>query len=123
MKTTKEQFQYFVKECKKRIKEYGLGGWKVYFQHQDLANDFARISANLTVMVATIFFCDDWDDPIRPCNNAEIAVVARHEVLHLLTSRIMVNAKTGYVSENELDEAGEELVRKLESIFYSKKEN
>ena len=42
---------------------------------------------------------------------------AKHEVLHLLVGRLEQNGKYRYTSENEICEAVEELVRRLEGLI------
>jgi len=118
MKTTNKDFQLFKSECEKWLKRFELGGWKVYFTHQAHSQDtFATCYSNTLGRNATIYFTDEWDDEIRKLTPEAVKETAKHEMIHLLLARLSDNGRARYVVIDEIDEAEEELVRKLENII------
>ena len=75
------------------------------------------MGVNLVGRVATMFFTKDWNDSVRRIAESEIAQTAKHEMLHLLLSRLSELAVSRYVTEDQITEAEEELVRKLEGLL------
>lgn len=117
MKTTKQDFEFFKKECRKWIDRLELNTYSVGFQHIDLKDCYARTRTQYSAMNSTIALTSNWDDEVRPCNRKEIAQVAKHEVIHLLLAKFDKLAHSRYVTEDELDQAEHEIVRKLENLI------
>jgi len=117
MKTTKKQFEYFKKCCKKYIDKFHLGYWEVDYYLQKLDNADGRISANYIACRVSIFL----DTSIVLTNNDTIEEVieytAQHEVLHLLFSNISALARSRYATEDEINKTEEELVVKVQHIL------
>jgi len=68
--------------------------------------------------VATIYFTDEWNDEIRKLTpNNIIKRSVKHEIIHLLLAKLSDNGGARYVMIDEMDEAEEELVRKLEKLL------
>lgn len=116
MKTMKNKDFEFFKKC---FKEYqhllGLTGYKVYFKHEPLEKHFAEIDINQTNMVATVRLNSKLPDKDKPFK--DIRGSAKHEALHLLIGRLEHRASSRYVSEDEIYEVVEELVRKIERLI------
>ena len=118
MKTTNKHFQIFKEECQKWIDKFGLSGWEVSFVHQTYSeNTYATCFTALVGMRATIYFTDKWDNEIRKISPETIKQSAKHEAIHLLLARLSDNGRARYINELEMNEAEEELVRKLEKII------
>lgn len=68
--------------------------------------------------MATIYFTDEWNDEIRKLTpNNIIKRSVKHEIIHLLLAKLSDNGGARYVMIDEMDEAEEELVRKLEKLL------
>lgn len=121
MKTTKKDFSLFKHECHKWEKVLGLSSYDIVYKHQDDENKkfdgaYNKGWANYTaevVLCKNIEFLDGSDVN----TGMEIKEAAKHEMIHLLLKRYVINAEARFVNENELKEAEEELVRKLCKII------
>ena len=114
IKITKQQFQFFEKECRRWIDIFELNNWEVEIIHKKLEDgSYAKTITNLNGYVATTFLTKEWDDEDLPCTKEEIAKTALHEVLHLLIARTRALSNSRYVSKDEIIGAEEELVNKL----------
>uniref|UniRef100_A0A6M3J2G6 Uncharacterized protein n=1 Tax=viral metagenome TaxID=1070528 RepID=A0A6M3J2G6_9ZZZZ len=110
-----KDFELFQSEFKKWQQKFGLTGYKVYFKCEPLDESFADIRINQGAMVVTIRLNSELPDKDKP--HKDIKRSAKHEVLHLLVGRLEQNARYRYSSENEIYEATEELVFKLEDLI------
>jgi len=113
--STNKDFELFQKEFKRWQKLFGLTGYKVYFKYEPLDGKFAEIAITSGVMVATVRLNSNLPDKDKPFK--DIKRDAKHEALHLLIARLEGNGKYRYSTEAEIDEAGEELVVKLEDLI------
>ena len=115
--TTAAHFELFQKECRKWIDIFGLDEWKIYFLHLDQPDSKRLAACNYVglTFVATFILNKDWkhDAP----NNNLVKMVARHEVVHLLIAPLNCLATSRYVTEDEVDNAVERLVHKIEAIM------
>ena len=110
-----KEFFEFQEYFKKYQKLFGLTGYKVYFKCEPLDNSFADININQGEMVATIRLNNKLPNKDKPFK--DIKRSAKHEALHLLVGRLEHNGRYRYSSENEIYEAVEELVFKLEDLI------
>jgi len=110
-----KDFELFQKEFKKWQEKFGLTGWAVYFKYEPLERSFADIAINLEDMVATVRLNSDLPDKDKP--HKDIKRSAKHEAIHLLVGRLEFNGRYRFVSDGEISESGEELVRKLENLI------
>ena len=115
VKTTKEHFNAFQKECRNLQKKWGLSGWELYFLHIKIDNCYARLSNDLDGRVVRIDFSTEW--PEKKITTKEIKAVARHEMIHLVISRVYCLGQKRFLMESEMDESCEEAVRILEKII------
>ena len=119
MKTTKKHFELFKSECQKWIDIFELNKYKVAYEWKDLEVE-ATINAQEDGVTTTIGLGKDigYDEFDYNMSLKEyISSIAKHEVIHLLLSRFAWNATGRYISRDEMQEAEEELVRKLENII------
>lgn len=116
-KTTKEDFEYFKECCKKWIDLFELNNWEVHFDHKEDKEARGSIARNLAGYIATIFLAKEWDNTICSITKETLDQVALHEVIHLLLGRIYGVAGARFVSSEELSEAEEETIRKIEHVI------
>ncbi len=110
-----DDFQKYFTEYQRR---FGLTGYKTYFKHQKLEQSFASISINHHNMVVTVFLNTillKQDEPHK-----DIKCSAKHEALHLLLGKLEREASSRYTIEEDVYEAVEELVHKLEELINDK---
>jgi len=107
MDKDEKDFQRYFKEYQKL---FGLLGYQVYFERKSLESGFASIVINQTDMVATVKLNNNTPD--KPFK--DIKKSAKHEAIHLLIGRL---GRSQYLSENEIYEASEELIHKLEGLI------
>lgn len=117
MKTTKKQFELFKRECRYWVERFKLDNYRIYFSWDADERTYAQCSVNLKGQNCTFWFTKNWNNEIRPLNNEEIKEVAKHEVIHALLGRLTENSFSRFVTEIELAEAEEELVRKLQNLI------
>jgi len=110
-----KDFVQFTSYFKEYQKKFGLTGYKVYFKYEPIENGFASITANQNDMVATVRLNSDLPDKDKP--HKDIKRSAKHEAIHLLLFRLEHRTIARYVSEEEIYEAIEELVFKLEDLI------
>ena len=110
-----KDFFLFQKHFKRYQKLFNLLGYRVYFKQEPIEGEFANITINQGEMVATVRFNSHIPDEDKP--NKDIRRSAKHEALHLLIGRLELNGFSRFTSENEISEASEELVFKLEELI------
>ena len=110
-----KDFGMFQKHFRRYQKRFGLTGYRVYFKYEPLDESFADMKLDLTDMVATVRLNSQLPDKDKPVK--DIKRSAKHEALHLLVGRLEENGRYRYSSKNEIYEAVEELVFKLEELI------
>ena len=108
-------FEKFQKYFTHYQKLFGLTGYKVYFKHESLEEDFANITIAHMDAVATVRLNSVLQG--KDVAHKDIKRSARHEALHLLLGRIEGIAKRRYSTADELYEACEEAVHRLEELI------
>ena len=86
MKTTKAQFNGFVKHCEIFRNRFGLLDWNVYYRKEDLDDAYSTIEIDLIEKTATVRF-----NAVLSRSDAEknwIKRAAMHEMIHLLVGRL-----------------------------------
>lgn len=118
MKTTKQDFELFKKECHQWIDKLELNNWKIYFEWGgNTPNTYSTIFTKQDSYVGTIYFTKDWEMTGVISILDGIKETAKHEIIHLLLSRFSNYAKSKDYTSADLYEAEEELVRKLERLI------
>jgi len=121
MKTTKKDFELFIAETERLMKEWELGAWHPGWEHKNLKRANATCQAdgdcyNVTFCLSTDIDFDKFT--FRQIKKEDfIKRVAKHEVIHLLLGRLMHCANARWCTDSEINEAEEEFVRKLEIII------
>ncbi len=107
---TSRDFEIFKREFKKWQTRFGLNGYKVYFRYED-TDCFADITTTQQDMVATARL----DNKRHP--DKDVRSSAKHEAIHLLINRLEQMAYSRFLGNNDITEATEELVRRLETVI------
>ncbi len=111
------RFKEFVRWFTLYQKYLGLNGYKAYLKTEPLADSFADITVDQDGMVATVRLNNSLSDKEKPYQ--DIHGSAKHEALHLLVGRLVDYARSRYISSIDIQEAEEELVRRLEQLIPS----
>lgn len=122
-KTTKKDFELFKDECHKWVDRFELNNYLVRFEHKH--KDDANASSNSYSHNYTVTFnlrkeidYGKFDEELS--KEEFIKHLAKHEVIHCLLGRISTVAESRFLVKDELTEAEEELVIKLEKIIPEK---
>jgi hypothetical protein len=112
-KITDSQYLRFKVECLRLQKEWGLLEYTLYFGRSKDNDEVASINADSGGCVARIRLCKQYDgDDMQP-----VEVVAKHEMIHLLTHRLYEAGSQRFASEKGFDDEWERLTVKLEKII------
>ncbi len=104
-------FTDFQKTFKVYQKLFGLNGYQVYFKYEPISDAFADIAVIQDNMVATVRL-DNKKDSQRHVKQS-----AKHEAIHLLLNRLEYYGRCRYVQPEEINEAVEELVVRLQGLI------
>ena len=118
LKTTKAHFAYYQKRVHYWYKHYKLSGWRLFFEHCDIGQNYARVQVNMMGRVATFMLSPEWYHPhILPLNQDSLDESAKHEMIHLILGPMgnLINAR--FVTQDEAVAAEETLVRHLEELL------
>src|SRR4030042_1553542 len=110
-----KDFKLFQSEFKKWQQQFGLNGYKVYFKYEPMDDAFATIDISPNDMVATTRLSSKLPDKDKP--HQDISYDAKHEALHLMVGRLEAAARCRYSTRDEIYEAVEELVHRLEGLI------
>ena len=113
-KVSRKQFKEFCAEFTRLQMKMGLNGYKVYFLHTALDGCFANITCDQRQVVATVRLTTTVSDDDAAFFNP--IAHAKHEAIHLLVHRLEERARQRYITTDEIYEATEELVRRIEQI-------
>lgn len=112
---SEQDFILFKEYFAEYLKLFGLTGYKVYFKYEPLEKSFANISINQGGMVVTVRLNSQL--PAEHKDDLDIRGDAKHEALHLLIGRLGQNGRYRFASDDEMTEAEEELVYRLEGLI------
>jgi len=111
MKTTKKQFEQFQAEFLKWVDKFGLKQYKIYFDHAKLNDNYAEIHTEQIAKHARVKMCKDADDSFDPASSA------KHEAIHLLLAKLSYMAECRFLSNSEVSDEEESIVRILEKVL------
>ena len=115
MGKTNKDFEVFKREFEKYRKLLGLNGWQIFYEYKSIEDKFAQIKYILGDGCATVTLNNEL--PPNLSQHKDIERDAKHEVLHLLLSRLVWYANQRCITQEALDEAEEEIVIKLEGVI------
>ena len=112
---TVKEYGTFKTEFTRWQRRFGLDGYKVYFKFEPIEDCFADITADQRQSCVTIRV--NSEVPPADVEFADVKVHAKHEAIHLLVKRLSARAYERHVRGDEIYEAEEELVRRLEKLI------
>jgi len=112
-KTSQADFDEFKHECLRLQKEWGLLEYSLYFTHGTPTDAYATCSADEEGCVARLCLTKTIAETDAP----HVLMLAKHEMIHLLMSRVEWIGRCRWASDDELDVEVERLVVKLEKII------
>ena len=115
MKTTKAQFSRFKQSFQMWVEAFGLKEYEIYFVHEPLVGAGATINIEEDAKAVTVAMSSDIPKVDHEHFSPEDH--AKHEAIHLLLDRIRWLGACRYISESELQEEWERLVRVLEKVL------
>jgi len=120
-KTTGAQFRLFKKACLLWQKRLGLSQYRLYFERgiSEDSNDYyvyANIDVNEMGKVATVRLCSAYPKD----DDFDVERTAKHEMCHLMTSRLRWLGNNRYICSSDLIEEDESIVRRLEGLLYER---
>lgn len=120
-KTTKKQFEKFKEFCEHYADVFQLREYKFYYSHIPLNGIYAGSHTKREGKVAHIKFNLYLDDVGKRNfdDEKELKNLARHEMLHVLVGVVGELSHERYVTETQVIEAEETLIRKLDFILES----
>jgi hypothetical protein len=108
-------FEVFQKEFRKWQKNFGLNGYNIHFKHEPLYKCYADILVNQKDMVALVRLNSEAYNGLKPHRN--IKKSAKHEAIHLLIARLEETGRYRFSSDDEISQASEDLVNRLEDLI------
>lgn len=106
------RFDVFQKEFTKRQQQFGLTGYKIYFDIEELLDTYGDITVDGHSMVATVRLNKQNSEKERPSKSTD-----KHEAIHLLLAPLTYKARDRYATPDELYRVEEEIVNKLEGLI------
>lgn len=114
MKTSKKDFEFFVRECKKWERTLELADWDIQYFHEEIkSSSSASTLRDLQGRTASVYLSTDLDT----ISKDSLALTAKHEMIHILVGRFAGNAFCRFIMEGDLLESEEALVVKLSKII------
>lgn len=108
--TTTRDFEIFKKTFRKYQVLFGLTGWRVYFEHEDIGESYANITYDLPNYAATVRMS-------KENRSGNVKQDAKHECVHLVLARLDAEAQTRHTSSDSIREANEETVNRLMEVI------
>ena len=114
MKLQNKHFEDFKKHCLYYLDKFQLNDYDVSFEFKKINDDAVNhIGSDGNITIALDIEIDPFDRDI----NEYIKYLAKHEIIHCLIGEFALLANFRYVSEKEIYNAEEHLVRKLCKII------
>jgi len=121
-KTTAKDFATFKKEAKYWVKRFGLLGWDILYQHEDVDDGSAAYllyPADLSERLVTIGLSETLGD--RQYGQEYIKKLAFHEVCELLLCRFVHIAADRYAQKKDILEESHNVIMTLENAVWSER--
>ena len=120
MKTTKNHFQIFKKECQKWIAFFGLYGWRYSYFHEDTTEDWrASVRVSIDGRTVSLFLHIDWKDDV--VTERAVRESAFHEICEILLWRLASMAFGNLrFSPKECNEETHNIIRILENKVFNR---
>ena len=115
MKTSKDDFKAFTKECEVTLDQLSLRDWRVCYFHQDEPDALGWCRTDSEGKIASIGLSRNWQNE-KPTRK-EIKRVARHEILHVLLADLTQCGKYRQSTDSDFATAQHAIIRRLENIL------
>lgn len=115
LKVPRSDFEIFKKRFLQCVEEFGLRDWRITFLQENLHGHFAEIRRNESYHIVTVVLTTEIEK--ENMHEYNPVVHAEHEALHLITSDLYYHARCRYVRPDDLDNAEEVLVHRLQNIL------
>ena len=115
MITTKKDFERFKAEFLRLMGKYSLNGYHVFFRHEPLDGSYASIKVDQSGKSAVAYYSSKLHKDDAKHHNPEGS--AKHEVIHLLLSRLSWLGSCRHIMQEDIWEEEEKLVRILEKAL------
>ena len=112
-KTSKTDFEYFIKQCNKYIDELSLRDWKYFFDHADHPNSYAWVQPDAEAKQAVVGLSPDWVTK-KPTKDM-LDYCAKHEILHVLLADLVNVGKIRQSTDQDFSMAQHAIIRRLEN--------
>ena len=113
--TASRDFEAFQREFTRYQKLFGLTGYRVYFEHRPLKDNFAELECDQVTRVALVSLNSALPDKDKAHRSPKMS--AKHEAIHLMLRKLADCGRYRYTSSDEITEACEEIVIKLEGLI------
>lgn len=122
MKTTKEDFKLFERECRKWIDFYGLKDWYVIFRHLDIEKQHEGATVGYDFDLEARVVCITLNKTLNVMEEKRkvLKVAAFHEMTELLLARLIEFAERGPMSDAVPEEI-HAIIRRMENSVYENK--
>lgn len=110
-KTTIAHFEKFKEYVSYWQRELGLDDWHIYIYHKNLNGSFANTTASPDARGVTMNFSTHWGD--QPITDKEIKECALHEVMHIVTAPLNIEARARFADEYTIDSAEYSIVTRM----------
>ena len=124
MKTSKEHFEIFKKECQKWIEIFGLKNWGVCFYHKKDSNKglLSWTQYEYAGRSVDIYLNTEWQDKHKNSDlDYEMKRSAFHEIAEILLYPIRYIGECRYVQGSfEIDTVVHDVIRTLETVLWEK---
>jgi hypothetical protein len=114
--TTREHLKIFKTEFLRWVEKFGLKDWECHFIRHKV-DGISELHAKAGGCVATAALCELWNNQVIPLNKRELLSSGKHEAIHLLLARLVSAASDRFVTQEDLMEREEEVVRILEKLL------
>ena len=116
MKVSKKLFNEFKAECQLWVDKLGLKQYTIHYEHKKIHDsEYARIDTNEGDKLSIVTL--NTEATKEELANLDVKSIARHEIFHLLTNRLLWLGGSRYIESCDLQEEWEAVTTRLENLF------
>ena len=117
--TTKRHYELFQRTFLECVERWGITDTRWDFSHEPHRDARATYTGDHTARCAQITLSTTWESGPRekPVTDREVIDCARHEAAHALLGPISAMMRARLVTQDELTEAEERTVRRLQRVL------
>ncbi len=114
-KTSKEDFEYFKKQCEYWQDRLSLRDWKLHYLHETYTGSYAWFRSDVPGKTATLGLSVSWED--EKITKPKLNSSARHEVLHLLLADLVYAGHARQSTDEDFENTQHAIIRRLEHVL------